>query len=807
MMLAKYTELLRQICLIENDFEKITFLTPLARSILQLAAISSLEIFDNFMISDEIGIESFLARFDSPSDGLPREILEVLVPLIRSDYDNEYFNGWFEASNGKDSLANQVLEWVEFRNGRPAHGVVGNIQAKEWADKQIKLIKLMLIVFKKIFPSEKNTLLNYSNIKLSLPFNKGPMVILGVKSKKGIWKVKWQSLDLLDASEFTEDLEVNNIFVKKTGSSIRIKSYKLEEVVTKQGEEIIYHNLPVRQTDIFEGRTNEINKIQEWLGDGDARICLIYGDGGYGKTTLVLEALNQLREGSLEITKKLPFIICFYSAKKTKWSENGLIYLRSVEPLIDDCIRELVRSQLNTIGRDWFTTSGTSLISKAQSLLKENKITRDDVLLVIDNTETLATTMAESRALADSINKISKLIARVVVTSRRREEIAAEPIAIIGLSEQESIDLLRRLAKEYHAQPLIQAGEPKLRKISTQLMHKPLLITAFVKYMSYAKVSIDSAIERYMTQSDEELLEFLYEDAWLRMTELQKNVFFILVNIDCPVDDNVVKRACQLIKIHISEFNQALDETHFSNIIDYGSGYTLEIESFAKRFFLKKFFEFDDVFKNEILEYKKQVESYIRQKAEVEKDFRSDRVTEAFRSSTAKAAKIYVDKGEIDNAIVMYELAIQEDPLNSYLYDRFSWLLLNRTTKFDEALLLSKRAVELDSNNVDAIVGLALAHYRCGNIEEGDTYIDLSISKGRSKSFSLLRKAIVRFHEADKRVNVEEKMKLYLECESLLKSAENNNLRNHSYDAKTKEDILKYKELVLAKMNKIRLGA
>ena len=80
-MLTKYTELLKQICSIENDFEKITFLTPLVRSILQLAAISSLEIFDKFMISDEIGVEGFLARFDSPSDGLPREILEVLVPL------------------------------------------------------------------------------------------------------------------------------------------------------------------------------------------------------------------------------------------------------------------------------------------------------------------------------------------------------------------------------------------------------------------------------------------------------------------------------------------------------------------------------------------------------------------------------------------------------------------------------------------------------------------------------------------------------------------------------------------------------
>jgi len=804
-MLTKYTELLTQICEIENDFEKLTFLTSLIRSILQVAAISSLEIVNKFTVSDEIGIEDFLIRFETPSDGLPREILDVLVPLIRSDYDVEYLNGWFEPTHSQVSLANQVLEWIQFRNKRSGHGVIDNKLAKEWVDKQVNLIKLMLATFKKILPSEDNVLPNYSNLRMSVPFDKGPIVILGIKSQKGIWKLKGQYLDLSAASEFTQELSINNIFANKMNSNIQGRSYKLEEVLTSHGEEIIYHNLPIRQTDIFEGRSDEINKMQEWLSEGDARICLIYGDGGYGKTTLVLEALNKLKEGTLDITKKLPFIICFYSAKKTKWTENGLTYLRSAEPIIDECIRELVRSQ-KSIGKDWFTTSGNALISKAQSLLAEQKITRDDILLIIDNTETLATTMAESRALADSLNKISKVLARVIVTSRRREEIAAEPIAVIGLSEQESVALLKRLAKEYNAQPLVQAGEPKLRKIANQLMHKPLLITAFVKYMSYSQISIDNAIERYITQSDEELLEFLYEDAWLRMTGLQKNVFFILVNVDCPIDNDVVKRACQLIKINISEFQLALDETHFSNIVDYGSNYILEIENFAKRFFLKEFLKFNDSFRDAIIEQTKQVENYIKHKEEVEKEFRNDRVTEAFRNNAAKAAKIYVDKGEIDNAIIMYEIAIQEDPLNSYLYDRFSWLLLNRTTKFEEALKLSKRAVELDSNNVDAVVGLALANYRCGNMKEGDYYIDISINKGRSNSFGLLRKAIARFHEARKKNSVEEKLMLYIECEEFLKNAEKSNLRNHSYDAKTKENILKYKELILARINQIRLG-
>ncbi len=208
-MLTKYTHLLRQICKIENDFEKLTFLTSLIRSILQVAAISSLEIVNKFTVSEEIGIEDFLIRFEAPSDGLPREILDVLVPLIRSDYDVEYLNGWFEPTHSPTSLANQVLEWIQFRNKRSGHGVIDNNLAKEWVDKQVNLIELMLIAFKKILPSEDNILLNYSNLRISIPFDKGPIVILGIKSQKGIWKLKGQYLDLVSASEFTQELSIN----------------------------------------------------------------------------------------------------------------------------------------------------------------------------------------------------------------------------------------------------------------------------------------------------------------------------------------------------------------------------------------------------------------------------------------------------------------------------------------------------------------------------------------------------------------------------------------------------------------------
>ncbi|MEE2577498.1 hypothetical protein, partial [Pseudomonas aeruginosa] len=88
--------------------------------------------------------------------------------------------------------------------------------------------------------------------------------------------------------------------------------------------------------------------------------------------------------------------------------------------------------------------------------------------------------------------------------------------------------------------------------------------------------------------------------------------------------------------------------------------------------------------------------------------------------------------------IGMYELAIEDDPLNSALHDRFSWFLLNKGRDPGRAKTLSVRAVELDQNNCDALVGLALANYRLGDIPNGDSNTDKAGRKGRPPSFCFL---------------------------------------------------------------------
>lgn len=74
-----------------------------------------------------------------------------------------------------------------------------------------------------------------------------------------------------------------------------------------------------------------------------------------------------------------------------------------------------------------------------------------------------------------------------------------------------------------------QAGERTLRRAANQLANKPLLIETLVKYLARNPIGIDQAIEQVFRKTNDQLLEFLYEDAWLRINELQQDVFLVLV--------------------------------------------------------------------------------------------------------------------------------------------------------------------------------------------------------------------------------------------------------------------------------------
>lgn len=805
-----YQESFSKALSIDNHTEKLTFLTSILRSILQTAVICTFEITKNFTPHDESDLAELADRFQKPSDGLPLQILDNLVPFVRAHFDKQFLSGWFELIRGVQTpVSKALIEWVEFRNRRQAHGVLDKALSTLWSEKTEKLIESCMQVFSNILPSSNgNDLLQLTRIagepKVTTPliYNGFALVILGVAPKQGIWKLKGQTLSNISSEEVTLLVPDDNAF---STTSIRPASqYALSEIVSNGKDYSFFNNIPVRQTDTFEGRGTELAQIKDWLDDKDSRYCLIYGDGGYGKTTLAIEFLNQLAEGLHNLDEPIPTIISYHTAKMTKWSEKGLEHFTSISPVMDECIRELMRCFYPILSQDWYVISGRQIIDKAVTVLKEQKFSRDDVLLIFDNTETLATSQQEVRELGAFFKQVGKLIGRLVITSRRREFLEATPIVIEGLTEAECVSLMQRLATEYKAKPILQAGESKLRRVAKQLMRKPLLLEALVKYISHSGQGIDLAVEHFLKKSSEELLDFLYEDAWVRMNSLQKDVLLVLIHASSPLDKAFISKACQEVGIQHVEFQLGLEETHFAVTTDYGKTYTIELVDLAKRFFLQQFSRLSPEEKARLKSIAENTDKYVLERAKIEKEYRQDRVAEAFRSEYAKAAKVATDKGDIPGALEMYELAIADDPLNSALHDRFSWVVLNKTSDATYARELSQTAVDLDENNCDAWVGLALANYRLGNLELGDDSIDRAGKKGRTRSFCLLRKAIARFHQTRDESEITQQIELLEAAEEFLIQAQKLNTNQGGYSIKYQRDIQRYYALTKAKLAVVR---
>lgn len=785
-------------------------LTNILRSILQTISITTLELAKNETSTDEIDLSGIVERFRRPADGMPVDIIDKLTPHLRSHFEKRLFSGWYEKSNPglEKPLSILLQEWVAFRNNKPGHGVLDKSSMSIWVGKIALLIDQCLTVFSTVIPTLDNKVILIEipsgKLKIDFPlvYQGKAIVITSVTQKQGNWKLKLQPLDYNLSDEKTVSLPEENIF--NNLGDYNNESYKIIEVNCCGKEYIVEHNVPIRQTETFEGRHKEVDEFVDWFNDDDSRRCLVYGDGGYGKTTLVLEAINRLLEGDLNIIKNFPSLICFYTAKMTRWTEDGLERFSSIQPVMDECIREIIKFYTPTLDKQWYTINGISLIDKAVQYLVDKKISRDDVLLIIDNSETLSDSPQKNAELAEFLKQAGKKVGRLVITSRRQESIEAEHILVEGLNEDDSIKLLRRLAELYNAQPILQAGDKKLLATANKLMNKPLLLEALVVYISRSNMSIDSAVENLFKKSNEDLLEFLYEDAWDRLSEIRKELFYIIVSITSPLNSTAISRACQLVEIPHTVFLDSLKETHFSSILDYGSHYEMELVELAKRFFEKKLSELNGDIKLRIIDYANNVDKYVGERVKIEQEYKEDRVSEAFRSEFSKVAKVAVNNNDFPKAIEYYDLAIEDDPFNSALHDRYSWFLANKINDLPRALQLALKAVELNNKNCDALVNVALIYYRQDNTTKGDQYIDIAESLGRAKSFCNLRKAIARYHYTFKEINKSEKLQFLDVADKYLRVADRSFDPQIPYAAKTKRSIDKFKQLILKRKNAIK---
>lgn len=792
-----------------TDVERLTYLSAVFRSLMQALSIVSIEAIRELtpFSPAEANLTQLIPRFTQPSEGLYGEILEVAIPSIRSHATKNYMVGWFEVTEGSHQCFSKDLNtWVQFRNKKPAHGVLSRADAQIWTPRLIDLTERALRLFSSALPVIDGAKLRVSlgdsdfNLATPLIYRGRAIVVGGITSRKGIWKLNGQFLNVDVSDDVTLDLPSDTVF--DVGVELGSLRFDLKDVEVGDRVQSVYYNVPVRQTDTFEGRTKELDTLKEWMEDEDTRFCLIYGDGGFGKTTLALEFLNRLLEGEIEIDGTFPSVISYYSSKMTRWTSDGLVHFKGVSDAMEDSIRELLLCLYPVIEKKWYQVSGAALIDKVAGELAEQKFKRDDVLLVLDNTETLATSPEKVEELSDFLKKAGKKVGRILITSRRREFLPATGIQVAGLSDAEALRLMRRLGNEYAAVAINQAGDPRLRQVCAQLNNKPLLIDTLVKYIARSGSGIDGALEQILRKTSDELLEFLYQDAWMRIDDLRRKVFLILVSLACPIDGRCIGDACQEVGLQHVDFQTGLDETYFVTTTDRGTTYDVEIVELAKQFFLKQLQRVDAAGRDEIKRIAGKVDKQALHREQLERAYVRDRVADAFRSQYAKAAKIAVDRRDFGSADESFKLALLEEPMNAALKDRYAWFLSHILQKLSEALPFAEEAVKLDPKSGDAQITLGLIQYRLGNISAGDSAMDKAMKNGKPQMLCYLRMGIARFYQAKKNPYARDAIGLLKEAELLLSKAEKAGGNDDYYYFKNLEDIRRYLHLVA----RLRLG-
>lgn len=771
-----YKKQIHEASLGESASQQINYLSSIMRSLLQSLALSAFEVTLRMTPGkdDNNAVKALLERFSQPTDGLPIEALDILIPIVRSNVSKTYMVGWFEKSiHSEEPIVNQLLDWVEFRNRKPGHGVLDEKTTTLWASRLNDLVECVLTAFSTDLPivAQDDVLMldiagNAFPFSTPLVISDHAIVIAKIVSRKGVWKLHGQLLSWKDAKDITVDLGDVNIFVVDDTS---VEKFRLTEITSNGNPMSVFHNVPVRQTDTFVGRKKELDKLKNWIGDVvDSRMCLVFGDGGFGKTTLVLEFFNNLIEGKFEDCVSLPSVICFYTAKKTRWTDEGLVHFKGISDAMEDGVRELLYIFYPVLGKEWYRTSGGALIDKIEGEFVRQGFTRNDILLIIDNTETLATSQPDAEELGDFLTRVGKKLGRVVITSRRREFLNATPISVSSLSDDEALLLIQRLGKEYKAQAVLQAGEPRLRSACRKLMYKPLLIDTLVRYIARSSTGLQNGLDQILKKTNDQLLEFLYEDAWARMNELVREVFMVIVSLANPINGRCVGDACTEIGVQHTEFQESLGETYFASVIDHGDTYDLEVVDLAKEFFRQKKQRSSELTIERLNNIAFKVDKLETDRQRIEKQYKVDRVADGFRSEFAKAAKIAGMKHDYKAAQDNFELALLDEPFNASLRERYASFLFRTLNRPDDARDYAYAATKLDPQNGDAWLTFGLIEYKLRKLHDGDEAMDKAFKNGKGESLCLLQKAIARYHHVRREPYSGYAMELLKEAEAMI---------------------------------------
>jgi len=750
-------------------------------SVMQCAAISAAEYWVHYGEEiDDPEAGAAVARLLHPVDGVPKDVLNLVLPSLESSAWPSCARRWFEKTPGSDgqgacrALVRQAEDWVRYRNARPGHGVQDRISSQAALEWIAPFASELLSGLDALVPSvaDNGTLVldgpaGPIKIEAYRLVDGKPVVVLDIKRRGSTWAARYQVLDPESSPETVCALDATMRLLASARSAGRFQS---RQVDLNAGTWRTTTLLPHRQTTTFEGREEHLEAFRQWFDDPDSRACLVYGEGGIGKTTLVLEFLHRVLDGEIPDIKWQPDVVCFFTAKMTRWTPDGLKHIRGTAPAVVDAVRRLALVVEDRLTSDWYTAEPLAVVDRVAGLLQQAGTGRSKVLLVIDNTETLARVSSEEKELARILERVAARVGKLIMTSRRREDVEARPIRVHPLADEAGAALLERLAAVYGAKPLADTGLAGRLRFSRKLGGRPLGLEFFARAAAVPGRSLDAALESVFQAAGADLGQFLFEDAWKRIPTEVRDVFLTMSLFDDGMDSTVVARTCAALHVSPDDWLQAFDETRFGALVEHGAYYDVTLSHDVLRYLGNKFEAMAPADRERLRGHARTVEAKVSSLLKAGDTPITDRIRDAYRTSAAKAAKLAAARGANDDAKMWYEEAVTIDESNAGLWDRYAWFLMVKLADLEHAQRCAARAVGLAPADPDAVFTAGMIAARRGEVGSADRLLGQAESNGKEAHLCALQKARARL-EAVKALPQRQRVGLRVEARRLIQLA------------------------------------
>lgn len=644
------------------------------------------------------------------------------------------------------NLETVLMAFVRSRNdGAEGHGLPGDYNPRT----DVALVRALLRGVSSVLPVAAK-----DGEKLLLPThgNRPPEELVTLRLSDGN-PICYRKLRRTSAGRLQVDAQVQKSLLTRGDLTYEVQNvlldlpraatpeYSIEEPTWTDSWKPFVH-IPDRlaSSEVFTGRAKEMSALADWADDPDSRKCMVWGDGGVGKTTLVVEFLHRLLEGSAGVDWR-PELITFYTAKKTRWGLQGLEQISAQDIGVADVALDVARMLTSpNLERAWFEKSPREVIQRLATLQAEMKVTRDSHLIVLDNTETMARNDADIQALASQINELSRRVGRVILTSRRREQIEALPIQTENWTDVEGAEFLRKRGTALRCTSIQQAGDATLRKYSRLLINKPIAIEVFVQAASASGVSLDSAFQRVQRMQRQDLGQFLYDDAWARLSPELRRVLLLMSRLGDSHDQYLMQLCCQRTDVTVAAASEAIEESRGIASVSRFEG-TLQVT------FNPEFYNYC-VERWELIDGRRtptedDVDWVRRRYGEFVASASTqvyDRNVRAFRVPAARAAWKSFTENRFDAALDYYEIAALEDPENGWLFDRFAYTLM-KMRRWDAALEKAGKAVLLLPTDPEVFFTKGMIQSRRGAVEDAVRDLDRAVVLGKPKHLCEMQKA------------------------------------------------------------------